>query len=183
MFSKVGDSKPRELRNNNCKEKRTTKVVVMFIPPDLYDPISGDLMKDPVIAADGHTYSRETITMWFAQCQRTGKSITSPLTRKDLSSEALKENITLKKIIDSYIQEEKKNVLSQRQVEEDRRDWEPRHDEKSGKPWYYNTKTRQSSWAIPLPFDGIFTTKSMHDLARFTEPTQSYRHLLCLVFV
>lgn len=28
-------------------------------------PITGELMRDPVVAGDGHTYDREAIEMWL----------------------------------------------------------------------------------------------------------------------
>ena len=48
---------------------------------DLECPITGDLFENPVIAADGHTYSRSGIERWF----REGKT-TSPLTNKPLDN-------------------------------------------------------------------------------------------------
>jgi hypothetical protein len=47
---------------------------------DLRCPISLELMQDPVIALDGHTYEREAIEKWF-EC-----SNSSPLTNEKLDS-------------------------------------------------------------------------------------------------
>jgi hypothetical protein len=47
---------------------------------DLRCPISLELMEDPVIALDGHTYEREAIEKWF-EC-----SNSSPLTNEKLDS-------------------------------------------------------------------------------------------------
>ena len=63
------------------------------IPPDYLCPITYQLMTDPVIALDGHSYEREAIRQWFAQ----GEVITSPLTNERLESDALTPNHTLRK--------------------------------------------------------------------------------------
>lgn len=59
-------------------------------------PISLQIFQDPVIAEDGHTYERESITEWI---QLNG---TSPLTRQTLAIENLRPNIILKKVIDQF---------------------------------------------------------------------------------
>ncbi len=61
-------------------------------------------------------------------------------------------------------------------VDSDVGDWASHVDSESGKMYYYNAKTRQTSWERPLGFGGSnssFTTDSMHDFARSTEPSQS----------
>lgn len=64
-------------------------------PEDLCCPISHELMVEPVIMSDGHTYDKENIEKWLK------KSKKSPLT-----NEVLKTNITinynLKKVINDY---------------------------------------------------------------------------------
>ena len=37
-------------------------------PEDFICPISGDVMCDPVVTSDGHTYDREAISEWLARC-------------------------------------------------------------------------------------------------------------------
>ena len=37
-------------------------------------PITDEILRDPVVASDGHTYERRAITEWFA------RSATSPIT-------------------------------------------------------------------------------------------------------
>ena len=63
---------------------------------DFLCPISREVMLDPVIAADGHTYERDMITEWL-RVRRT-----SPLTNERLASDALIPNLTLKKVIDAW---------------------------------------------------------------------------------
>eukprot|EP01040_Poterioochromonas_malhamensis_P008457 gene8457-9150_t len=67
------------------------------------DPISLDLMKDPVLAADGHFYDRETITTWFATLRAQGRQITSPRTNLPLQDEILTPNTALKRDLDIFI--------------------------------------------------------------------------------
>ena len=55
-----------------------------------------ELMKDPVLAMDGHTYEREAIEKWFS-C-----SSNSPLTNERLESKMLVPNRRLKAIIASF---------------------------------------------------------------------------------
>jgi len=64
---------------------------------DFLCPISREIMTDPVIAADGHTYEREMIVEWL-RIKRT-----SPLTNERVSSCALLPNFTLKKVIDAWL--------------------------------------------------------------------------------
>ncbi len=37
-------------------------------PHDYLDPITHELMKDPVCTEDGHTYDRASILQWWRQC-------------------------------------------------------------------------------------------------------------------
>jgi len=67
----------------------------IFVPEDFYCPITGELMSDPVSEPEGHTYERSAIIKWLS------KNNTSPMTRSILSVCALKQNIALKKSIDS----------------------------------------------------------------------------------
>ena len=67
-----------------------------FNPPqDFYCPITGDLMKDPVIDPDGHSYEKDAIMKWIST-----KNV-SPMTRNTLSSSDLRPNLTLKNCIES----------------------------------------------------------------------------------
>ena len=50
-------------------------------PEDCLDPISGDIMQDPVIlGSTGQTYEREIIQTWLERCAREGREATDPLT-------------------------------------------------------------------------------------------------------
>ncbi|KAF0716248.1 Aste57867_2936 [Aphanomyces stellatus] len=56
-------------------------------------PISQDVMTNPVVAADGHSYDRESIEMWFRQ------KYTSPVTNEMLPSTRLLPNLALREAI------------------------------------------------------------------------------------
>ncbi|CAM0883042.1 unnamed protein product [Alopecurus aequalis] len=69
-------------------------------PMDLRCPISLDLMRDPVVAASGQTYDRESIDRWFSS----GKS-TCPKTGQVLSNLELVPNKSLKNLISKWCRE------------------------------------------------------------------------------
>jgi hypothetical protein len=62
--------------------------------PALTCPIGGRLIKDPVVAADGHLYERRNIQSWFNSSSPL--SATSPVTGKRLRNTDLTENKTIK---------------------------------------------------------------------------------------
>ena len=57
-------------------------------------PLTMEVMRDPVITADGQTYERREIQKWLALGNRT-----SPLTGAELPSTNLTPNIVLRKFI------------------------------------------------------------------------------------
>ena len=63
-------------------------------------PILHELMVDPVLAADGHTYERSAIGKWFK------KSDASPMTGQRVKSRELLPNFTLKSMIKEWIDTE-----------------------------------------------------------------------------
>lgn len=67
----------------------------IYVPPDFYCPISGDLMNDPVSEPSGQTYEKSQIYQWLDQKQ------TSPITNLPLQKSDLKENYAMKRAIDS----------------------------------------------------------------------------------
>ena len=74
-------------------------------PPDaLVCPISMELMEDPVLAMDGHTYDRSSIEAWL----KTGKK-TSPKTNEALPSLKLVANHAVKSMVQDYLETCKKH--------------------------------------------------------------------------
>ena len=63
------------------------------IPLDYVCPITQELMRDPTIALDGHSYERDAIIEWFGRSGTTK----SPLTGVSLESSHLTPNHTLRK--------------------------------------------------------------------------------------
>jgi len=64
------------------------------IPNECFCPITQEIMEDPVIAQDGHTYERSAIKHWFGMGKRT-----SPKTNKILLSTELTPNYTMRSLI------------------------------------------------------------------------------------
>ncbi len=75
-------------------------------PESFRCPLSRSLMRDPVTAADGHSYERGNIEEWFAK--RQGAALTSPVTGLRLPSRALVDNITLRKSMQEFFAQQKK---------------------------------------------------------------------------
>ena len=65
-------------------------------------PITREVMSDPVVAADGHTYERAAIVEWFALGH-----LMSPMTGINMDNTALIPNINLKKMIKDQQGDEK----------------------------------------------------------------------------
>ena len=63
------------------------------VPDHMCCPILMDVMRDPVIAADGHTYEKVAIEQWFL------KARTSPTTNEPLASLALLPNHAIRSAI------------------------------------------------------------------------------------
>jgi len=70
---------------------------LMNVPKDFVCPITLEIMENPVIAADGHSYERTALENWLKNGTKT-----SLLTRKQLGHERMIENISLKKVIDDF---------------------------------------------------------------------------------
>lgn len=79
-------------------QSQSTTVLDKQIPNGLECPITGAIMRNPVLAADNLTYEEEAIREWFSRGHNT-----SPLTRAVLADQNLRPNITVRKIIDDYI--------------------------------------------------------------------------------
>lgn len=97
-MTKEEDEEP--VRANSNKEEEPNN----SIPNDYLCPISHEIMSDPVVAKDGHTYDRSSIEKWF---KTKGKPI-SPKTNKELSSEELVPNYSLRSIIQDFKENLKK---------------------------------------------------------------------------
>lgn len=64
-------------------------------------PISLEIFKDPVIAADGFTYERFTIEKWFLS----NKSNKSPSTGLKMRHRRLTPNITVRQMVEAHLEQ------------------------------------------------------------------------------
>uniref|UniRef100_G1NJV3 WD repeat, SAM and U-box domain-containing protein 1 n=1 Tax=Meleagris gallopavo TaxID=9103 RepID=G1NJV3_MELGA len=86
------------------KELRIKTVSVSIAVPDEFlCPITRELMKDPVIAADGYSYEKEAIENWISNKRRS-----SPMTNLPLPSLVLTPNRTLKMAISRWLETQQK---------------------------------------------------------------------------
>ena len=76
------------LTRNNKKRKRINT------PNEYLCPITLEVMVEPVICSDGHTYEKEAITQIMKS-----KNPCSPITREILKTDVLIPNIAIKKLI------------------------------------------------------------------------------------
>ncbi|CAN0064908.1 unnamed protein product [Ectocarpus sp. 4 AP-2014] len=60
-------------------------------------PITGELMRDPVVAGDGHTYEREAIEMWLRKYE------ISPKTSEPIEHLLLVPNLNLRRLIRDFL--------------------------------------------------------------------------------
>ncbi len=65
-------------------------------PDDFRCPITHEIMTDPVVATDGHTYERNAIQDWFRAHN------TSPYTGAVLDDRRLVPNISLRRFINEW---------------------------------------------------------------------------------
>lgn len=80
---------------DRIKEDKTRRSGSM-VPSELICPLLLELMlRDPVVAADGFTYERESIEQWIAKARRDGEEILSPVTNKPLEDLSLTQNLVL----------------------------------------------------------------------------------------
>ena len=68
-------------------------------PPEVVCPISGEVMRDPVVTCDGHTYERIQIEAWLFERGHD----TSPNTGMVLQDRSLVPNIALRWIAEQYL--------------------------------------------------------------------------------
>lgn len=66
-------------------------------------PITQEIMTEPVVAADGHTYEKKAIEAWLY------KNMTSPLTNLPLSTNTLIPNHLIKSLIVEYKEKNQEN--------------------------------------------------------------------------
>ncbi|NXG35406.1 WSDU1 protein, partial [Dromaius novaehollandiae] len=80
-----------------------TESVSVAIPDEFLCPITRELMKDPVIAADGYSYEKDAMENWINNKRRS-----SPMTNLPLRSLLLTPNRTLKMAISRWLETHQK---------------------------------------------------------------------------
>jgi hypothetical protein len=88
-----------ELRHHRAEIERL-RISRDELPEDLCCPITCELMKDPVITADGTTFERCAIQEWFSTGART-----SPTTNEPLENLTLIPNHVCKRLINALMEE------------------------------------------------------------------------------
>eukprot|EP01117_Protostelium_nocturnum_P017755 TRINITY_DN7282_c0_g4_i1.p1 TRINITY_DN7282_c0_g4~~TRINITY_DN7282_c0_g4_i1.p1 ORF type:complete len:178 (-),score=59.55 TRINITY_DN7282_c0_g4_i1:112-645(-) len=88
----------RDQHDNGKEEERPKAKDSTIDENDLICPITGEFMKDPVMAADGHNYERTAITKWLTT------KLTSPITNERLKRKTVYPNHRLKAIINSHLE-------------------------------------------------------------------------------
>jgi len=96
------EEEEEEKEKQEDKGEEKAEEVDEEVPEEFCCPITQDVMKDPVIAEDGHTYEKATILEWIE------KNGTSPITREPISKNVLIVNRVLKGQIEQYIENKKK---------------------------------------------------------------------------
>ena len=92
----INPNEQMSLINENNKLKKIINEIKSNTPPEHFNcPISTDVMKEPVIAMDGHTYDRNSIELWFEN------NNTSPMTREIIDTNLI-PNYNLKSQIDEW---------------------------------------------------------------------------------
>jgi hypothetical protein len=84
---------------NEIKEQNQNRLKGMKIRGEFLCPITYELLREPVVLADGHTYEKLSIEKWLKSHK------TSPLTSEILSYTTIIPNINLKKLIQDLINE------------------------------------------------------------------------------
>ncbi|NXX96077.1 WSDU1 protein, partial [Centropus bengalensis] len=79
------------------------KTLSVAVPDEFLCPITRELMRDPVIAADGYSYEREAMENWLSNKRRS-----SPMTNLPLPSPLLTPNRTLKMAINRWLEAQQK---------------------------------------------------------------------------
>lgn len=90
-----GSGKKKSPSKHRSREQGDNGIRVA--PDDFFCPITQELMQDPVIAQDGHTYERSAIESWFQH----GSGL-SPMTNQPLPNDSIIPNFNLKSQISSW---------------------------------------------------------------------------------
>merc|ERR1712107_722260 len=82
----------RESAEKAEQQASTLECLIAALKSHCVCPITHQLMNDPVMAADGHTYERGAIERWFT-AHRTSPSTNLPLSRQEVIPNVLANNV------------------------------------------------------------------------------------------
>lgn len=85
------------LHSLDSERRRSSARADREVPEELLDPISFEIMSDPVICADGHSYDRPSIEAWLRNHD------TSPRTGMKLPHKQCIPNHQLRKLIEAHL--------------------------------------------------------------------------------
>jgi hypothetical protein len=77
-------------------ERSRAQRTCAVIPPSFCCPVTDEVMIDPVICSDGHTYERAAIEQWLQRSNR------SPMTNLELANRTLIPNVALRNTIQGF---------------------------------------------------------------------------------
>eukprot|EP00965_Chrysotila_dentata_P197861 6178457-Pleurochrysis_carterae.AAC.1 len=72
------DLKELDLQQPLISSEEQKKKTSGPVPPELCDPLTGALLKDPVRANDGFVYDQDSLSQWFEACKAANKETHSP---------------------------------------------------------------------------------------------------------
>lgn len=98
--SQMMNPRQKQMKLENAEKQEDENTIT--IPDEYKCPISLNIMKDPVICSDGHTYDKKSISQLFSSKNNT-TSIKSPKTRESLDKNIMIPNYNLRKIIEEYL--------------------------------------------------------------------------------
>jgi hypothetical protein len=118
-----------------------------LLPPDAICPLTLELMEDPVVVADGHSYERRAIEAWFARGHRR-----SPRTNLPLPHPVLVPNHALRGLIAELVA--RGATTSTRSTQGD---WEARIPKIEQEAWPDNAPV-QAEWGLDPAFVRTITS-------------------------
>lgn len=90
------------ITNSNCIASQSLQDELSTRPTEHFCSITLQVMADPVIAIDGHTYERGAIEAWFSGSGATPRGFKSPKTGALLEGNLLIPNFALRALINDW---------------------------------------------------------------------------------
>ena len=98
FHSSLGGRRTARPSRMAAKSERAEPGEALEPPFEFVCPITCEIFRDPVVAADGHTYEREAIEQWIRRRAR------SPVTNLPLANSDLVPNINMKKLVADFVE-------------------------------------------------------------------------------